>query len=62
MKPQKAQRVQECLAYLKQTLIEENLQIGVNSADNSLFFFDTDIYLETGKYSGVVVDIRDLVH
>lgn len=61
MKPQKAQRVQECLANLKQTLIEENLQIGV-SRDNSLFFFDTDVYLETGKYCGVVVDIHDLVH
>lgn len=62
MKPQKAQRVQECLAYLKQTLIDENLQIGVNSRDNSLFFFDTDVYLETGKYSGVVVDIHDLAN
>jgi len=62
MKLTKVRRIQNSLEILKQTLVEENLQIGVNSKDNSIFFFDTDTFLETGRYDGVVVEIRDLVN
>lgn len=50
-----------CLDMLKKTLIRNGVSAGFDKAKNSILFFDTNIYLDTGKIQGVTVSLESLV-
>lgn len=49
------------LETLRKILIEEGVSIGMDGKNKQLLFFDTDTYLEAGKFDGFKVDIESLV-
>ncbi len=49
------------LELLRKTLIDEGVSMGMDGKNKQLIFFNTDTYLETGKFDGFKVDIESLV-
>ena len=49
------------LELLRTTLVEGGVSMGMDNKNKKLLFFDTDIYLESGKFDGFSVDIDKLV-
>ena len=54
------EEITTALTLLKHTLVNNGMSIGITK-DKELMFFDTNHYIETGKYDGFVIKIEALV-
>ena len=55
------QEIQIALELLKNTLIKNEVSMGLNASGKEIMFFDTKKYLENHTFSGFKVNIEDLV-
>ena len=53
------QSLQLAFEILRRTLIDNNCSVALSKSDISIF--DTAIYMQTGKFDGITVDINSLV-
>lgn len=49
------------LDILRECLVSEGVSMGMDPKNKKLIFFDTDVYLTTGKFDGFSVDVETLV-
>ncbi len=49
------------LDVLRKCLVDGNVSMGMDPKNKKLIFFDTDVYLATGKFDGFSVDVETLV-
>lgn len=61
MSPIKSQRIVDCLTDLRDILKDEDVGIGLNIQDESIYFYDLSIYDQTGRRDGFVLKLEELI-
>ena len=56
------QEIQIALELLKNTLIKNEVSMGLNASGKEIMFFDTKKYLESHIFSGFKINIESLVN
>lgn len=53
--------LQISLEMIRKINVENGISMGFDKSKNQILFFDTEIYLETGKFDGFGVPLENLV-